>query len=128
MCLHNIIGKPEKTSGIGYKVYVKIGDDILTYAYNTRGTFIYDREILHIGDKLTAVKSTEWTSKMDSYETGFHIFANLVDAENYRPKSMASAVVKVQYDNARVEGTQIVNGGDEVPCIIADEITLLEIL
>ncbi len=132
MCLHKIMGKPEKTSGIGYKVYVNCNSGVRTATRGLDGTrnWMYGEE-LNLNQKYTSVKSVVEDDKGKTYKSGFHIFENIKDAKDWKNSGIydGDVVVKVQYKKARLRGTQKIEGGrKERPCIIADEITLLEIV
>jgi len=126
MCLHRVIGKPEKTSGIGYKAYSLQGDKIYTDCYALNGSNICSNEI-KIGESYKSVKFLVNTETKDKYKTGFHIFATKAGAENWADGKGEYSIVKVRYKKARLRGIQN-NYGKKFTCIIADEITLLEIV
>lgn len=138
MCLYNILGEPEQTSGIGYKVYTVQDNTIYPATFTISGEHVC-RSILSeckLGLGTTyhsnpVLKSTE-ESSMNDYVTGFHIFENLEDARDMIKTGdfYGDTVVKVSYNKARIKGTQNISAGSMrlVPCIVADEITLLEII
>lgn len=138
MCLYNILGEPEQTSGIGYKVYTVRENTIYPATFTISGLHINHSVLseckLELGTTYHSIPVFKTTEEfnMDGYETGFHIFENLKDAQDMikTGEFYGDTVVKISYNKARIKGTQNISWGNIhlVPCIVADEITLLEII
>lgn len=123
MCLHNILGKPDKTEGIGYKVYDWQDKKLTTECCNLKGNkcFIVGWDVVELGKTYHAIKTEVFDLMGEKYDTGFHIWETLSGAEEWA--GHWQKIVKVSYKSARLTGMQ-----REQKCIIADEITLLEII
>jgi len=134
MCLYNILGEPEQTSGIGYKAFIITSDGNLCFPfYNPDGAEndYSNRVIIELHKKYKSVKNVEQSNNGEPYKTGFHIFLTQKSAREFGSLYGLKAIAKVRYEKARLVGTQVVRWGytaNKVKCIIADEITLLEII
>jgi len=128
MCLHRIIGKPEKTNGIGYKVFAMREEKLTGFSYGWGNGY-------KIGETYKSEPSTEKDDKGNKYQTGFHIAETVEDCKLYldwQTENMQSkpdyVIIKISYKEARILGSEEVFNNKTIPCIIADEITLLEIV
>jgi len=134
MCLHRIIGKPEKTSGIGYKAFRGSGLGKLWFPYyNPDGTdtFFADIQFIELNKKYKSTKKNEDAIHGKKYKTGFHVFVSRKSAEAWGKSHGANVIAKIRYSKARLTGLQtrqVFEGERGSKCIIADEITLLEII
>ena len=130
MCLHNILGKPKNTEGIGYKAYYAISPTTMRDSQCNQ---------YKLGNTYNSEKVQEITDDGKTYKTGFHIFKTIEDAYGWFGQDEKNTyIIKVSYKKARTEGTQkLIDYNREretyrkvicSPCIIADEITLLEVV
>jgi len=127
MCLHIIIGKPEETSGVGYKAFRFLPDG------GIQG-FCYGDDYI-LGKSFIAENfNNRCEGDNEDYKSGFHILSKPESVKKYldyqyEPTTVPEniKIVKVSYSKARINGFEQTRGGF-TPCIIADEITLLEII
>lgn len=127
MCLYRIIGKPEKTSGIGYKVYqMDYRNDLRTSYYSLNGKDT-EQDFVDFNKQYKSIKNKVVARDGKVYRSGFHIFLSIASATKWID-SPHEVIVKVRYKKARLKGTQNFFNRRKLPCIVADEITLLEIV
>jgi hypothetical protein len=132
MCLHTVTNRQPEDSGVGYKIFVLEEDGSLTPLYRIDENYRY-----HLNEWTTDPNQfplNRWGSVWNEhqYETGFHMFLNLEDAEALRkdfghvPKAV---VAKVRYRKAVVEGGfHVIGEKSECNCIVAKEMFIEEIL
>jgi hypothetical protein len=133
MCLHEITNREPTPEGIGYKVFYRCYGDALMSPL-IMGSDTYSPPYDWVTDQKEAkIRDVE---RDVCYQTGFHIFKNKEDAEEFRfrmsPHSARYVVTKVSYRQAVVEGTNAVgfeNGSYILkPCVVAREMKIEELL
>lgn len=117
---------------VGYKAFDREVDEIYEEDEDSEdyGDFIEEIETVHPGLLKKMPKIGQWIKASneiieedsdDAYTSGFHIFTNKLDAENYIPDA---AVFKVEFKNICAVGKQ--SEGDDGVTIIAKEMRLLK--
>jgi len=118
MCLdkYKYFKLPE--NGIGYKVFVKIGDDEYRppfFGHEFRlNEWIHDEREFKI----------EYENDDNRYyPTGFHVFTNFADAQTYRGNVAGDGLVvrKVEFKNVVTRGLQ-----DKCKCIVCRSLKILK--
>ena len=116
MCLTKLNPGPYKQTGVGYKVFSKLG-------FQTYRPMFYDSDFprLTIGEEYTSIDKIlcdSWDLK--PYTSGFHLYKTLEDAQVYLEGENNSAVVKVEYSDVTAEGKQ-----EDLSVVVARKIKLL---
>jgi len=113
MCLHSVIGKPKKTRGVGYKVFVKgfspdpdFPDPLLgENCFGERDRPVEEWLNAHEYGTGSIILEPLGYQEFTPYKTGWHIFPRLKDARAWVDKDYL-VVRKVRYRGAHTEGTQ----------------------
>lgn len=136
MCLYSVTKTDNIPDGVGYKVFYKTLDKLITICKGQTSHYAMDKwynnkEKSHSVD----IYSAKTTNKKSEYELGFHLFKTYRDAQIYVMNMGAVRVLqiyKVEYSDVICEGIQFSPSGDDqvmdahLETIVARNIKLIE--